>query len=203
MKSVDLHHGAATDVGLVRTPDTADHYGGDATVAVIEQTIPLRRFAASRRGDAVLLAETDVEPEELKHYFGGGDGDEMNVLLSWAEGPPGGESHLRLACRAEAAVVADAVGPGVPESVGITRQSVISASMNGRTSPSDGVRIEVVRGTPLPEPTATCSPSGDQTRRSSLSPKSWSAARRSPEPSGATSRTVAEKPPSASNVLAA
>jgi maltose alpha-D-glucosyltransferase/alpha-amylase len=43
----------------------------------------LRRFAASRRGDAVLLAETDVEPEQLRHYFGGGDGDEMNVLFNF------------------------------------------------------------------------------------------------------------------------
>jgi NAD(P)-dependent dehydrogenase (short-subunit alcohol dehydrogenase family) len=35
----------AVDVGLVRTEDTADHYGGDATVAAIEGTIPLRRMA--------------------------------------------------------------------------------------------------------------------------------------------------------------
>ncbi|MCX6401436.1 MAG: SDR family oxidoreductase [Propionibacteriales bacterium] len=35
----------AIDVGLVRTPDTADHYGGDATVATIERTIPLGRMA--------------------------------------------------------------------------------------------------------------------------------------------------------------
>jgi len=35
----------AVDVGLVRTPDTADHYGGDATVAEIERTIPLGRMA--------------------------------------------------------------------------------------------------------------------------------------------------------------
>ncbi|MFC5731418.1 MULTISPECIES: SDR family oxidoreductase [Nocardioides] len=35
----------AIDVGLVRTSDTADHYGGDATVAEIERTIPLGRMA--------------------------------------------------------------------------------------------------------------------------------------------------------------
>ena len=35
----------AVDVGLVRTPDSADHYGGDATVAEIERTIPLGRMA--------------------------------------------------------------------------------------------------------------------------------------------------------------
>jgi len=33
------------DVGLVRTADTADHYGSDATVAAIERTIPARRMA--------------------------------------------------------------------------------------------------------------------------------------------------------------
>ncbi len=35
----------AIDVGLVRTADTADHYGGDDTVAAIERTIPLGRMA--------------------------------------------------------------------------------------------------------------------------------------------------------------
>lgn len=35
----------AIDVGLVRTADTADHYGGDATVAAIERTIPAGRMA--------------------------------------------------------------------------------------------------------------------------------------------------------------
>lgn len=38
----------AIDVGLVRTPDTADHYGGDATVAEIERTIPAGRMADVR-----------------------------------------------------------------------------------------------------------------------------------------------------------
>jgi NAD(P)-dependent dehydrogenase (short-subunit alcohol dehydrogenase family) len=33
------------DVGLCRTEQTADHYGGDATVAAIEATIPLGRMA--------------------------------------------------------------------------------------------------------------------------------------------------------------
>jgi NAD(P)-dependent dehydrogenase (short-subunit alcohol dehydrogenase family) len=35
----------AISVGLCRTEDTVDHYGGDATVAAIEQTIPLGRMA--------------------------------------------------------------------------------------------------------------------------------------------------------------
>jgi NAD(P)-dependent dehydrogenase (short-subunit alcohol dehydrogenase family) len=35
----------AINVGLCRTEDTIDHYGGDAAVAAIEQTIPLGRMA--------------------------------------------------------------------------------------------------------------------------------------------------------------
>jgi len=35
----------AINVGLCRTDQTADHYGGDATVAAIEATIPLGRMA--------------------------------------------------------------------------------------------------------------------------------------------------------------
>lgn len=35
----------AINVGLCRTPNTADHYGGDETVAAIEETIPLGRMA--------------------------------------------------------------------------------------------------------------------------------------------------------------
>ena len=35
----------AIDVGLVRTPDSDDHYGGDDTVAAIERTIPAGRMA--------------------------------------------------------------------------------------------------------------------------------------------------------------
>ncbi len=35
----------SVDVGLCRTEQTVDHYGGDDTVAAIEQTIPLGRMA--------------------------------------------------------------------------------------------------------------------------------------------------------------
>jgi NAD(P)-dependent dehydrogenase (short-subunit alcohol dehydrogenase family) len=40
------------DVGMVRTEQTADHYGGDATVRAIEESIPLGRMA---------------DPEEVGH----------------------------------------------------------------------------------------------------------------------------------------
>jgi NAD(P)-dependent dehydrogenase (short-subunit alcohol dehydrogenase family) len=42
----------SVDVGLCRTEHTADHYGGDESVAVVERTIPLGRMA---------------EPEEVGH----------------------------------------------------------------------------------------------------------------------------------------
>ena len=40
------------DVGLCRTEDTADHYGGDAQVAAIERTIPLGPDGPARGGRA-------------------------------------------------------------------------------------------------------------------------------------------------------
>lgn len=51
----------AVDVGLVRTPDTADHYGGDATVAAIERTIPLGRMAGlAEIGNVVAFLASDL-----------------------------------------------------------------------------------------------------------------------------------------------
>lgn len=51
----------AVDVGLVRTPDSASHYGGDATVAAIERTIPAGRMADVREiGRAVAFLASDL-----------------------------------------------------------------------------------------------------------------------------------------------
>ncbi len=41
----------------------------------------LRAFASSRRPDTALLGEADVEPEDLRRYFG--DGDEMHLLYNF------------------------------------------------------------------------------------------------------------------------
>ncbi len=41
----------------------------------------LRAFASSRRPDTALLGEADVEPEDLRSYFG--DGDEMHLLYNF------------------------------------------------------------------------------------------------------------------------
>lgn len=49
------------DVGLCRTEQTADHYGGDATVAAIESTIPLGRMAAPEEvGNVVCFLASDL-----------------------------------------------------------------------------------------------------------------------------------------------
>ncbi len=51
----------AIDVGLCRTENTADHYGGDERVAAIERTIPLGRMAAPREvGDVALFLASDL-----------------------------------------------------------------------------------------------------------------------------------------------
>ena len=51
----------AVDVGLVRTADTADHYGGDATVAAIEATIPAGRMAdVAEIGQVVAFLASDL-----------------------------------------------------------------------------------------------------------------------------------------------
>jgi NAD(P)-dependent dehydrogenase (short-subunit alcohol dehydrogenase family) len=51
----------AINVGLCRTPQTADHYGGDETVAAIEATIPLGRMAQPDEiGNVVAFLASDL-----------------------------------------------------------------------------------------------------------------------------------------------
>jgi len=51
----------SVDVGLCRTEQTADHYGGDATVRAIEATIPLGRMAEpSEIGHVVAFLASDL-----------------------------------------------------------------------------------------------------------------------------------------------
>ncbi|HET8559571.1 MAG TPA: SDR family oxidoreductase [Marmoricola sp.] len=51
----------AVEVGLCRTEQTEDHYGGDESVAVIEQTIPLGRMATPAEvGNVVAFLASDL-----------------------------------------------------------------------------------------------------------------------------------------------
>ena len=75
------------DVGLCRTEDTADHYGGEGQVAAIERTIPLGRMAGPDEVGkvAVFLAS------DLASYVSGArvechGGGEPPVFLSALEG---------------------------------------------------------------------------------------------------------------------
>ena len=76
----------AVDVGLVRTPQTTDHYGGDTTVTEIERTIPLGRMAdLAEIGRVVAFLASD-----LASYVSGAcvachGGGEMPVFLYVAQ----------------------------------------------------------------------------------------------------------------------
>jgi len=43
----------------------------------------LRAFVSRRRGDAVLMGEVNLEPEEVRRFFGDEDGDELHMCLNF------------------------------------------------------------------------------------------------------------------------
>jgi trehalose synthase len=43
----------------------------------------LRSFMARRRGDSMLLGEVNLEPKDLRTFFGGRDGDEVQLLFNF------------------------------------------------------------------------------------------------------------------------
>jgi trehalose synthase len=43
----------------------------------------LRSFISRRRGDGMLLGEVNLEPKDLRTYFGGPDGDEVQLLFNF------------------------------------------------------------------------------------------------------------------------
>jgi maltose alpha-D-glucosyltransferase/alpha-amylase len=72
----------------------------------------LRAFVQRRRGDAVLLGEVNLPPEEQRRYFGDEDGDELHLVFNFSVMQ---RIYLGMA-RGDATVVADALRdlPGVP-----------------------------------------------------------------------------------------
>jgi trehalose synthase len=73
----------------------------------------LRAFLARRRGDAVLLAEANLPPADMRRFFGDEDGDEMHMLFNFLANQ---KLFLSLV-RQQAAPLAETLGelPPVPE----------------------------------------------------------------------------------------
>jgi trehalose synthase len=73
----------------------------------------LRAFVNRRRGDAVMLGEINLPPDELVPYFGEHPGDEMHLVFDF---PVMQATHLSLA-RCDATPLADALRttPSIPE----------------------------------------------------------------------------------------
>ena len=43
----------------------------------------LRAFIGRRRGDAMLMGEVNLEPEDVRRFFGDEDGDELHMCLNF------------------------------------------------------------------------------------------------------------------------
>ncbi|QYJ04929.1 SDR family oxidoreductase [Nocardioides panacisoli] len=83
----------AIDVGLVRTPDTADHYGGDTTVAAIERTIPLGRMADPREvGRVAAFLASDLASYVTGACVACHGGGEPPVFLHIVQSGPAGSA---------------------------------------------------------------------------------------------------------------
>jgi trehalose synthase len=73
----------------------------------------LRAFLARRRGDAILLAEANLPPADMRRFFGDEDGDEMHMLFNFLA-----NQRLFLSLvRQQAAPLAETLGelPPIPE----------------------------------------------------------------------------------------
>lgn len=83
----------AIDVGLVRTADTADHYGGDETVAAIERTIPLGRMAdVAEIGRVAAFLASDLSSYVSGAQLACHGGGEQPVFLHIAQNADQGET---------------------------------------------------------------------------------------------------------------
>jgi len=73
----------------------------------------LRAFLARRRGDAILLAEANLPPADMRRFFGDEDGDEMHMLFNFLAN----QKLFLSVVRQQAAPLAEALGelPSIPE----------------------------------------------------------------------------------------
>jgi trehalose synthase len=73
----------------------------------------LRRFIGRRRGEAVLLGEVNLAPDQQREFFGDEDGDELQVILSFSVN----QAMFLALARGEAAPLARALEalPPIPE----------------------------------------------------------------------------------------
>jgi maltose alpha-D-glucosyltransferase/alpha-amylase len=85
----------------------------DAIVDPHELLRDFRRHLGRRRGDAILLGEVNLPPDELRTFFGDEDGDELHMAFNF---PVNQAMYLALA-RGEAAPVEEALRrlPAIPE----------------------------------------------------------------------------------------
>ncbi len=73
----------------------------------------LRRFIGRRRGDAILMGEVNLAPDQQRAFFGDEDGDELHMVLSFSVN----QAMYLAFSRGEAAPLADALRalPEIPE----------------------------------------------------------------------------------------
>jgi trehalose synthase len=73
----------------------------------------LRAFLDRRRGDAILLAEANLPPADMRRFFGDEDGDEMHMLFNFLVN----QKLFLSVVRQRAAPLAEALGalPSIPE----------------------------------------------------------------------------------------
>ena len=73
----------------------------------------LRRFLSRRAGEAILMGEVNLDPEQQREFFGDEDGDELHMVLSFTVN----QALFLALARERAAPIADALRslPAIPE----------------------------------------------------------------------------------------
>jgi maltose alpha-D-glucosyltransferase/alpha-amylase len=77
-----------------------------------ELLVELRRFMGRRRGDAILMGEVNLPPEQQRAFFGDEDGDELHMVISFTVN----QAMFLALARGDARPLRDALGalPEIP-----------------------------------------------------------------------------------------